>query len=234
MSNVLGTINPVKEIAALAHAAGARALVDGAQSAPHIPVDVQALDADFFALSGHKMLGPTGIGALYGKRALLEAMPPFLSGGDMIRRVTLTASEWNDLPWKFEAGTPAIAEGIGLGAAVDYLQAVGMDQVHAAERILVAYAIERLEEVPGVRVYGPPAAERGGVTAFTVEKLHPHDISQILDRAGVAVRAGHHCAMPLHQRYQLVATTRASFYLYNTCAYSTKTEQTHINFFHYG
>ncbi|MBN1967185.1 MAG: aminotransferase class V-fold PLP-dependent enzyme, partial [Anaerolineae bacterium] len=179
-------------------------------------VDVQALDVDFMAFSGHKMLGPTGIGVLYARRALLEAMPPFLGGGDMIRRVRLTGSEWNDLPWKFEAGTPSIAQGVGLGAAVDYLTNVGMSNVHAYEQQVIAYALERLEEVPGVHVLGPEANLRGGVAAFAMDGMHPHDIAQLLDGEGVAVRAGHHCAMPLHDRFNLVATARASFYLYNT------------------
>ncbi len=218
MSNVLGTINPVTEIISKAHAAGALVLLDGAQSVPHMPVDVQALDVDFLAFSGHKMLGPTGVGVLYGKRALLEAMPPFMGGGDMIRRVRLSGSEWNDLPYKFEAGTPSIAEGIGMGAAVDYLSAVGMDRVHAYERQITEYALERLAEVPGLTVLGPEAARRGGVAAFTLDRLHPHDTAQMLDREGVAVRAGHHCAMPLHERFGLAATVRASFYVYNTFA----------------
>ncbi|MBN1286077.1 MAG: cysteine desulfurase [Anaerolineae bacterium] len=217
MSNVVGTINPVAEIAARAHAAGARVLVDAAQSVPHMQVDVQALDADFLVFSGHKMCGPTGSGALYGRRALLETMPPFMGGGEMIKRVTLEGAEWNDVPGKFEAGTPAIAEAIGLGAAVDYLAGIGMDKIHAHERAITAYALERLDEVPGVRVYGPAdVSKRGGVTAFTMEDMHPHDIAQLVNEMGVAVRAGHHCAMPLHQRYNLPATTRASFYLYNT------------------
>ena len=218
MSNVLGTITPLAEIVRKAHEAGALVLADGAQSVPHLPVDVQALDVDFLAFSGHKMLGPTGIGVLYGKRALLEAMPPFLGGGDMIRRVRLSGSEWNELPWKYEAGTPSIAEGIGLGAAVDYLAKVGMDRVHAYERQIIEYTLERLAEVPRLRVYGPDASQRGGVAAFALDGLHPHDVAQLLDAEGVAVRAGHHCAMPLHERYGLPATTRASFYLYNTFA----------------
>lgn len=215
MSNVLGTITPAQEIIRLAHQAGALTLVDGAQSVPHFAVDVQALDADFLAFSAHKMCGPTGIGVLYGKKALLEAMPPFLGGGDMIKRVHLRSFAPNDLPHKFEAGTPAIAEGIGFGAAVDYLQGVGMDLIAAHEQELVSYALERLEEVPGVRVLGPGAAQRGGVVSFTLDGVHPHDISQILDQQGVAIRAGHHCAMPLHEKYGLAATARASFYLYN-------------------
>lgn len=216
MSNVLGTINPIAEIVARAHAAGAVVLVDGAQSVPHLPVDVRALDMDFLAFSGHKMCGPTGIGVLYGKRALLEAMPPFLGGGDMIKRVYLREFRPNDLPWKFEAGTPAIAEGIGLGAAVDYLSQLGMAEVHAHEQAIVRYAMEQLSEMKGVRILGPAANERGGVVAFTVEGIHPHDISQLLDRDGIAIRAGHHCCMPLHDRLGIVASARASFYVYNT------------------
>ena len=215
MSNVLGTINPVTEIAARAHAAGALVLVDAAQSVPHLPVDVQTLGADFLAFSGHKMCGPTGIGVLWGRQALLEAMPPFMGGGDMIRRVYLDSFKPNELPYKFEAGTPAIAEAVGLGAAVDYLTGLGMEAVQAHEREIVTYALDRLEEVPGVKVYGPPADRRGGVAAFSLENVHPHDVAQVLDRDGIAVRAGHHCAMPLHDRYGLPATSRASFYLYN-------------------
>jgi cysteine desulfurase / selenocysteine lyase len=217
MSNVLGTILPVKRLADAAHAVGALFLVDGAQSAPHLPVDVQAMDADFFAFSAHKMLGPTGIGVLYGRRELLEAMPPFMGGGDMIKRVELAASQWNDLPWKFEAGTPAIAEAIGFGAAVDYLEKIGMENVHAHEVAITGYALERLAEVPGVRVLGPAdPTHKGGVAAMVMDDVHPHDIAQILDHHGIAIRAGHHCAMPLHQSYNVVASARASFYLYNT------------------
>jgi cysteine desulfurase/selenocysteine lyase len=217
MSNVLGTILPVRRLADAAHAVGALFLVDGAQSAPHLPVDVQAMDADFFAFSAHKMLGPTGIGVLYGRRELLEAMPPFMGGGDMIKRVELAASQWNDLPWKFEAGTPAIAEAIGFGAAVDYLEKIGMENVHAHEVAITGYALERLAEVPGVRVLGPTdPTHKGGVAAMVMADVHPHDIAQILDHHGIAIRAGHHCAMPLHQSYNVVASARASFYLYNT------------------
>ena len=216
MSNVLGTINPVESLAQRAHAAGAKVLVDGAQSVPHLPVDVQALGADFLAFSAHKMCGPTGIGVLWARQELLEAMPVFMGGGDMIRKVTLAGFKPNDLPHKFEAGTPAIAEGVGLGAAVDYLSGLGMQAVAAHERELIGYALERLEEVPGLRVYGPSAEHKGGVAAFTLEGVHPHDIAQVLDREGIAVRAGHHCAQPLHERFDLAATARASFYLYNT------------------
>ncbi len=216
MSNVLGTINPIADIAARAHKAGALVLVDGAQSVPHLPVDVQTLGADFLAFSAHKMCGPTGIGALWGREALLEAMPPFLGGGDMIKRVTLEGFKANDLPHKFEAGTPAIAEAVGFGAAVDYLTEIGMKAVAQHEQDLISYALERLEEVPGVKVYGPKAERKGGVAAFTLEGTHPHDVAQILDaKLGVAVRAGHHCAQPLHDRLGLTATARASFYLYN-------------------
>jgi cysteine desulfurase/selenocysteine lyase len=216
VSNVLGTVNPIAEIARQAHAAGALILVDGAQSVPHMAVDVQALDVDFFAFSGHKMVGPTGIGVLYGKRALLEAMPPWMGGGDMISRVTLDGSTWNDLPYKFEAGTPSIAEAIGLGYAVDYLTEVGMDKIHAHEHALTEYALERLAEVPGLTVYGPDASQKGAVAAFKFGDIHAHDVAQILDSHGIAVRAGHHCAMPLHDCLGANATARASFYLYNT------------------
>ena len=216
MSNVLGTINPAAEMIRLAHAAGAITLVDAAQSVPHLTVDVQALDADFLAFSAHKMCGPTGIGALYGKTALLEAMPPFLGGGDMIKEVKLRSFRANTLPHKFEAGTPAIAEAIGFGAAVDYLSKVGMDAIAAHEHEITEYALERLEEIPGVKLFGPSADKKGGVAAFTLEGVHPHDVAQILDKDGIAVRAGHHCAQPLHEKFGIPATSRASFYLYNT------------------
>jgi cysteine desulfurase/selenocysteine lyase len=216
-SNVLGTINPVRQIVDMAHRAGAITLVDGAQAVPHLPVDVQALGCDFYAFSSHKMCGPTGIGVLWGRRELLQAMPPFLAGGDMILRVELEHSEWAALPNKFEAGTPAIAEAIGLGAAVDYLAALGMDAVHAHEVELTAYALERLQEVPGLTIYGPTDLQaRGGVVAFNLDDAHPHDVATILDSEGIAVRAGHHCAMPLHKQLGVSATTRASFYIYNT------------------
>lgn len=216
MSNVLGTINPAEEIIRLAHEAGAVTLVDAAQSVPHLQVDVQALDADFLAFSAHKMCGPTGIGALYGRAELLEAMPPFLGGGDMIKEVKLRSFKPNTLPHKFEAGTPAIAEAVGFGAAVDYLTKVGMDNIAAHEREITEYALERLEEVPGLKLFGPSADKKGGVAAFTFEGVHPHDVAQILDRDGIAVRAGHHCAQPLHEKFGIPATSRASFYLYNT------------------
>lgn len=216
MSNVLGTINPAAEIIALAHAAGAVTLIDGAQSVPHFKVDVQALDVDFMAFSAHKMLGPTGIGALYGKTALLEAMPPFMGGGDMIKEVKLRSFRPNDLPYKFEAGTPAVAEAVGFGAAAEYLSTIGMDAVAAHEHEITAYALERLEEIPGVKLFGPSPEHKGGVAAFTLEDIHPHDVAQILDGDGIAVRAGHHCAQPLHEKFGIPATSRASFYLYTT------------------
>ena len=216
MSNVLGTLNPIRSMADLAHEHGAVIIVDGAQSAPHMPIDVQELDVDFFAFSAHKMCGPTGIGVLYGRYELLSTMPPFLGGGDMIKRVELRTFDTNDLPYKFEAGTPAIGEAVGMGAAVEYLNEIGMQNIWDHEQEIVAYAMDRLEEVPGVTIYGPEADKRGGVTAFTLDGVHPHDVSQILDSDGIAVRAGHHCAMPLHTRYNLVATARASYYLYNT------------------
>jgi len=216
MSNVLGTINPAEEIIRLAHQAGAVTLVDGAQSVPHFPVDVQKLDVDFLALSAHKMVGPTGIGILYGKKDLLEEMPPFLGGGDMIKTVRLREFVSNSLPYKFEAGTPAIAEAIGFGAAIDYLSGVGMNAIAAHEHEITEYALERLDEVPGLKGFGPSAQDKGGVAAFTFEGVHPHDVAQILDRDGVAVRAGHHCAQPLHEKFGITATLRASFYLYST------------------
>lgn len=218
MSNVFGTVTPAKQLVEAAHAVGAIAVVDGAQSVPHLPVDVAELDCDFLVFSGHKMCGPTGIGILYGKRAHLEAMPPFLGGGDMIRRVTLEGSTWNDLPWKFEAGTPSIAEAIGLGAAVDYLTDLGMEAVHEHEQFIVNYALEALSEIGGIKLLGPPAAQRGGVAAFTLDGIHPHDVAQILDEEGIAIRAGHHCAMPLHQKLNISASARASFYVHTTRA----------------
>jgi cysteine desulfurase / selenocysteine lyase len=216
MSNVLGTINPVQEMTALAHAAGAIVLLDAAQSAPHLPLDVQALDVDFLCFSAHKMLGPTGIGVLYGKKAILEAMPPFMGGGDMIRSVHLRESSWNDLPWKFEGGTPAIAEAIGFGAAIDYLNAVGMERIQQHEHEITAYALEQLQQIPGLTIYGPSDVDKhGGIISFTLPEIHPHDLASILDQeVGVAIRAGHHCAQPLMERFDLAATARASFYLY--------------------
>ncbi len=218
VSNVLGTVNPVRTIIEQAHAAGALVMLDAAQGAPHLKLDVQALDVDFLAFSGHKMAGPTGIGVLYGKRALLEAMPPYMGGGDMIKKVTLEGSVWNDLPYKFEAGTPAIAEGVGLGAAVDYLSDLGMDNILAHEQIVADYALDRLSEVPGLTLYGPAPDKRNGVATFTLKDIHAHDVAQLLDLEGIAVRAGHHCAMPLHKRLGVAATARASFYVYNTTA----------------
>ena len=218
MSNVLGTINPAAEIIRLAHQAGAIALVDGAQSVPHFPVDNSVLDADFLAFSAHKMLGPTGIGILFGKKHLLEEMPPFMGGGDMIKKVQLCTFTTNDLPYKFEAGTSAVAEAVGFGAAIDYLNSVGMENIAAHEQEIIAYAISRLQEIPELKLFGPPAEKKGAVIVFSVEGIHPHDIAQILDNYGIAVRAGHHCAMPLHQKLDLPASTRASFYLYNTKA----------------
>ncbi|MEM8861392.1 MAG: cysteine desulfurase [Chloroflexota bacterium] len=216
-SNVLGTINPVKELVAKAHAVGALAAVDAAQAVPHAAVDVQDWDCDFMAFSSHKMCGPTGIGALYGKAEHLNAMPPWMGGGDMIRRVTLEKSTYNDLPYKFEAGTPAIAEGIGLGAAVDYLNSLGIDNVHAHEQAITSYALEAMSEVEGLRILGPKsAAERGGLVAFTLKGIHPHDIAQLLDDDGIAVRAGHHCAMPMHKIMGIGASARASFYVHTT------------------
>ena len=216
MSNVLGTINPAAEIVRLAHLAGALTMVDAAQSVPHIPVNVQELDVDLLAFSAHKMCGPTGIGVLYGRKEILDAMPPFLGGGDMIKRVHLRTFAPNEVPHKFEAGTPAIAEAIGLGAAIDYLDAIGMSGVAAHEQAIISYTMDRLEEIPGVRIFGPTAEKKGGVASFLLDGIHPHDVAQILDSDGIAVRAGHHCAMPLHEKFNIPATTRASFYLYNT------------------
>ena len=220
VSNTLGTINPVVEMTRMAHAAGALVLIDGAQAVPHVPVDVQAIGADFYAFSGHKMLAPTGSGALWARRELLESMPPFLAGGDMIREVHLRRSEWNAIPWKFEAGTPDIAAGIGLGAAAEYLQALGMDRVREHEMELLTYALVALKrEHPDLELYGPmDAGIRCGVIPFNVPGVHPHDVAQVLDRSGVAVRAGHHCTMPLHERLDLAATARASFNVYTTTA----------------
>ena len=215
-SNTLGTINPIKAVAEAAHRAGALVLVDGAQAVPHMPVDVQDLGVDFYAFSGHKMCGPTGIGVLWARRSLLESMPPFLGGGDMIKRVRLNEATWNDLPWKFEAGTPSVAEGIGLGAAVDYLTQFGLDRVRSHERTLVDYALEKLQEVPGITLYGPRDSEiHGGAISFTLANIHPHDLATLVDREGIAVRAGHHCTQPLMDRLGVAATTRASFYIYN-------------------
>jgi len=216
ISNVLGTINPIEEIARQASAAGAKLLVDASQSVPHRPVDVRALGADFLVFTGHKMLGPTGVGVLWARRALLEEMPPFLGGGEMIREVHLTHSEWNEVPWKFEAGTMPITEVVGLGAAFDFLEAIDRDAVFAHDQELAAKALEALRTFPEITVLGPPAGQRGGLVAFTFEGVHPHDVATVLDRGGVAVRAGHHCAMPLHQKLGIPASVRASFYCYTT------------------
>lgn len=216
VSNVFGTVNPVRQLVDAAHQVGALAMVDAAQAVPHMPVDVQAWNCDFLAFSGHKMCGPTGIGILYGKRHILEAMPPFMGGGDMIRRVTLEGSTWADLPHKFEAGTPSIAEGIGLGTAVDYLTNLGMANVHAYEQYITNYALEALSEIDGLQILGPSAAQRGGVAAFTIQGLHPHDIAELLDKDGIAIRAGHHCAMPLHHLCGVNSSARASFYIHTT------------------
>jgi cysteine desulfurase / selenocysteine lyase len=216
-SNVLGTINPVRTIADAAHRRGAVVLVDGAQSIPHLPINVVDLGCDFFAFSGHKMCGPTASGGLWGRRELLEAMPPFLGGGEMIREVGPDSFTCNELPYKFEAGTPNIADSIGLGVAVDYLQRIGLDKIRQHEREITQYALDRLGEFVEARIYGPPdASQRSGLVAFTFSDIHPHDLATFFDQQGVAIRAGHHCAMPLHKKLGLAATARASFYLYNT------------------
>ena len=217
VSNTLGTVNPVVEMTRQAHEAGALVLIDGAQAVPHLPVDVAAIGCDFYAFSGHKALGPTGSGVLWARRELLEAMPPFMGGGDMIREVHLRRSEWNEIPWKFEAGTPDISAQIGLGAAADYLMDLGMDRVQAHEHAVSVYALDLLRrEVPGIELYGPAADLRSGVVSFNLPGIHPHDVAQVLDRVGVAVRAGHHCTMPLHERLDVAATARASFGVYTT------------------
>ncbi|MDD5248338.1 MAG: cysteine desulfurase [Rhodocyclaceae bacterium] len=215
ISNALGTINPVRELVELAHAHGAVVLVDGAQAVPHLPVDVQALDCDFYAFSGHKLYGPTGIGVLYGKQALLEAMPPYQGGGEMIRQVTFARSTYNDLPYKFEAGTPNIAGGIALGAAIDYLAAQGLDAVAAHEQALLDYATGLASEIPGLRLIGT-APHKASILSFVLDDIHPHDIGTVLDGEGVAVRTGHHCAMPVMEHFGVPATVRASFAMYNT------------------
>jgi cysteine desulfurase / selenocysteine lyase len=216
VSNVLGTVNPVAEIARRAHAAGAKLLIDGAQAVPQLPVDVKETGADFYGFTGHKMLGPNGIGVLWARRELLEEIPPFLGGGDMIRTVEDDHSTWNDLPWKFEAGTSSIADGVGLGAAVDYLSELGMDAVRAHEEDLAAYAMERLGEMPGLKIHGPSqASERGGIVSFELDGVHPHDIAEICNRDAVCIRAGHHCAQPLMRVLGVPATARASFGVYN-------------------
>ncbi len=215
-SNTFGTINPVREIIKIAHQKNIPVLLDAAQAVPSMPINVQELDCDFLAFSGHKMLGPTGIGVLYAKRAHLEAMDPFMGGGEMIKTVELEHSTWNDVPWKFEAGTQAISEAVGLGAAIQYLKKIGMEKVRDQEKFLTHYAMERLHEVPDVTLYGPEASKRGGVIAFNLKGIHPHDVATVLDRNGIAVRAGHHCTQPLHRKLGLDATVRASFYIYNT------------------
>ncbi len=217
VSNVLGTINPVAEMTARVRAAGAVSLVDGAQAVPHMPVDIGAVGADFYAWTGHKALGPTGIGVLHGRRELLEEMPPFLTGGDMIASVDFQSATWNELPYKFEAGTPPVAEAVGLGAAVEYLSTLGMERVREHERALTAHMLRRLGEVPGLRVVGPPeAARRGGLASFAIEGMHPHDVAELADRGGVCIRAGHHCAQPLMRRLGMSATARASVGVYST------------------
>jgi cysteine desulfurase/selenocysteine lyase len=219
VSNVLGTINPVEEIVRRAHQAGTTVLVDGSQAVPQIPVDLRALDADFYAWTGHKAYGPTGIGVLHGRRELLERMPPFIGGGHMIRTVGDTESTWTDLPWKFEAGTSQIAEAIGLGAAVDWIQALGIERIRAHESALVADALARLAELPGISLHGPPdAADRGALISFVLEGAHPHDVGEILGREGVCIRTGHHCTQPLMRRLGVTATNRASFAAHNTVA----------------
>ena len=216
-SNVFGTVNPIKDMIKMAHNVGAIALVDAAQSVPHQTVDVKGLDCDFLAFSGHKMLGPTGVGVLYGKQEILEEMSPFMGGGEMIRTVSLNNSTWNDVPWKFEAGTPNIAQAIGLGAAIDYINSIGMDQIHNHEQELKNYALEKIGAISEVKVYGS-APERGAVISFNVEDIHPHDLAQFLDNDGIAIRAGHHCAQPIMKELGVAATGRASLYLYNTKA----------------
>ncbi len=217
ISNVLGTINPVSKIVDKAKAVGAKVLIDGAQAAPQLALDMAEIDADFYVFTGHKMYGPTGVGVLYGRRELLEEMPPFLTGGDMISQVGRQESRWNELPWKFEAGTSAIAEVVGLGATVDWIRDVGMEEIRAHEVNLTRYALESLSPVPGLKIYGPPLAEdRGAVISFALEGIHPHDVAQILDRDAVCIRAGHHCAQPLMERLGVPATSRASFAVYNT------------------
>lgn len=215
VSNALGTVNPVREIAAIARSVGALVVCDGAQGAPHLPVAFDSLDVDFYVFSGHKMCGPMGIGGLVGRREILEAMPPYQFGGDMIEFVRDDHSTWNVLPHKFEAGTPNVADAVGLAAACDYLDAIGMENVLSHERALVRLASERLAAIDGVKIYGPPAAERSGVVSFTVRDIHPHDLATIFDEDGVCIRAGHHCAQPLMRRLGVPATARASFYVYS-------------------
>jgi cysteine desulfurase / selenocysteine lyase len=214
VSNALGTINPIEKLAAWAHEQGAIMVVDAAQAAPHRRIDVEKLGCDFLAFSSHKLCGPTGIGVLWGRAELLERMSPFNFGGEMIRKVTVAKTTWNELPYKFEAGTPPIAEAVGMGAAIDYLTEIGIEAIQEHEHTLAAYALERLAELPGVHVFGPPAERRAGIVSFDVEGVHPHDVAQILDSEGVAIRAGHHCCQPLMARLGVAATNRASFYLY--------------------
>jgi len=214
-SNVFGTINPIAEIVKMAHDVGALVLVDGAQSVPHHSVDVSKLGCDFFAFSGHKMMGPTGVGVLYARQEILKEMNPFMGGGEMIREVSMEKSTWNDIPWKFEAGTPNIAQVIGLGAAIDYLNEIGMQSISDYEKELLSYAKEKLQNIPGLSIYGK-AKEKGAVISFNIGKIHPHDVAHILDTSGIAIRAGHHCAQPIMKRLSVPATNRASFYLYNT------------------
>jgi len=216
VSNALGTINPVGELADMAHEQGAYVFVDGAQSVPTRPVDVEDLGADFLAFSGHKMCGPTGIGALYGREEILDAMEPYLYGGEMIRRVTYDDSTWEDLPWKFEAGTPSIAQGVAFAEAIDYLDDIGMENVRAHEDLLAEYAYDQLTDLGGIEIYGPPGDQRGGLVAFNVEGVHAHDLSSILNDYGIAIRAGDHCTQPLHDKLGAAASARASFYVYNT------------------
>jgi cysteine desulfurase/selenocysteine lyase len=215
MSNVLGTINPVREIADAAHSVGARIVVDAAQAAPHVSFDVNELDADFLGYSAHKMCGPTGVGILYGREDLLEEMPPFMGGGEMIREVWQDHATWNEIPYKFEAGTMNVAQAVGMGAAVEYLEDLGMDSIREHEIELTTYAMDKLAGA-GATIYGPPPAQRGGVVSFNIEGVHPHDMSTILDQEGICIRAGHHCAQPLMRRLDVPATARASFYVYNS------------------
>lgn len=214
-SNVFGTINPVKDIIKMAKSVGAVTLIDAAQSVPHQKVDVQELDCDFLAFSGHKMLGPTGVGVLYGKPEILEEMPPFMGGGEMIKTVSLNDSTWNDIPWKFEAGTPNIAQAIGLGTAIDYINKIGLEEIHEYEQHILTYTLEKMQDIPEVNIYGS-ADERGAVVSFNLDNIHPHDLSQLLDNDGIAIRAGHHCAQPIMKKLGVSATGRASFYVYNS------------------
>ncbi len=219
MSNVLGTINPVSDIisAIRTYNKDIVILIDGAQSTPHLPVSMNIIQPDFFAFSSHKMLGPSGMGVLYGRKELLEAMPPFLTGGDMISQVTFTEAKWNELPYKFEAGTPHIAGAVGLAAAIDYLERLGMEAITDHEHQLTDYGLRRLKEIPGLQLIGPATTEqRGAIFSFTLPEVHPHDLASILDEQRIAIRAGHHCAQPMHQKLELEATARASIYVYNT------------------